>query len=80
MDESKREELSRLFRELESLGRPLTEDELVRLFRAFGPELSRRAILKAFPDAFQDVGGHGLGAALDKWVAFTPICNGTING
>ncbi len=32
-----------------------------------------------FPNAFQDVGGHGLGADLDKWVAFAPICNGTIN-
>ena len=31
-----------------------------------------------FPAAFQDV-GQGLGADLDKWVAFAPICNGTIN-
>jgi hypothetical protein len=32
-----------------------------------------------FGAAFQDVGGQGLGADLDKWTAFAPICNGTIN-
>jgi hypothetical protein len=32
-----------------------------------------------FANAFQTVGGQGLGADLDKWVAFAPICNGTIN-
>lgn len=31
-----------------------------------------------FAAAFQDVGGHGLGSDLDKWVAFAPIVNGTI--
>jgi hypothetical protein len=31
-----------------------------------------------FAAAFQDVGGQGLGGDLDKWVAFAPICSGTI--
>jgi len=32
-----------------------------------------------FAAAFQDVGGQGLGADLDKWTAFAPICGATIN-
>ncbi len=32
-----------------------------------------------FANAFQAVGGQGLGADLDKWVAFAPICGSTIN-
>jgi hypothetical protein len=31
-----------------------------------------------FTDAFKDVGGQGLGATLDKWVAFNPIVSGKI--
>jgi hypothetical protein len=31
-----------------------------------------------FTDVFKDVGGQGLGATLDKWVAFNPIVSGKI--
>lgn len=48
-DDERMVELMRVLRELEVLDRQLKVEDLVRLYRAAGPELSRRAFRAAFP-------------------------------
>lgn len=51
------DQIDRLLRELEGLGRPPTVDEMAQLMRALGKKTARRVMNEAFPGIFTEENG-----------------------